>query len=147
MATETSKYYQRNRDKWLLENGPCQKCGSWDNLEVDHIDPSTKDPLVGYPCPQSFWTWSPERRAVELAKCQVLCTNCHKIKTSEEWHKDFCVNGHPMTPENTWIPPAKPTQRRCKTCKNMQRWGPTGRYGLGVGVRPSWLKKDRRVQS
>ena len=62
---------------WLLENGPCKICGSRINLEVDHIDRSKKKD-------HKVWTWSPQKREEELAKCQVLCYTCHKEKTSRE---------------------------------------------------------------
>lgn len=68
------------RERWLRENGPCQHCGSWENLEVDHIDPATKDAHTS-----SIWSWpDPARRASELAKCQVLCAPCHQRKTSRQ---------------------------------------------------------------
>lgn len=63
------------RAKWLLENGPC-KCGSLENLEVDHVDPSTK-------VSHRIWSWSKSRRDEELKKCQPLCVECHKKKTRE----------------------------------------------------------------
>jgi len=71
--------YQRvwkdaRRKKWLAENGPCVKCGSWRELEVDHIDPKTKTM-------HRLWTYSEARRIAELAKCQILCRSCHKKKT------------------------------------------------------------------
>ena len=31
---------QQRRQEWLSDNGPCVSCGTWDNLEIDHIDPS-----------------------------------------------------------------------------------------------------------
>lgn len=65
------------RVKWLEENGPCVKCGSDENLEVDHIDPSEKTS-------HRIWSWSDERREAELKKCQVLCRECHEKKTGFE---------------------------------------------------------------
>ena len=52
---EKQKEYQRNwlakrRADWFSENGPCINCGSWDNLELDHIDPSTK-------VDNKIWSW------------------------------------------------------------------------------------------
>ena len=70
---------RKRRVKWLKENGPCRVCGSWENPEVDHIDPTTK-------VTHSVWSWSEARRLVELAKCQVLCKKHHLIKTSSERH-------------------------------------------------------------
>lgn len=73
--------YQRNwvaekRSKWLAANGPCKRCGSWLELTIDHIDPTKK-------VSHKVWSWSEERRLVELAKCQILCEDCHKGKTAK----------------------------------------------------------------
>lgn len=79
-----SRKNERNREwiaerrrKWFQENGPCKNCGTWENLELDHIDPSTK-------ITHKIWSWSDKRRLAELAKCQVLCYDCHKEKTRTE---------------------------------------------------------------
>ncbi len=63
------------RAQWLVDNGPCQGCGSWDYLEIDHIDPATKT------CPPFGIRTSVEDRRRELPKCQVLCSGCHRAKT------------------------------------------------------------------
>ena len=108
------------RQQWIDENGPCRECGSFLDLEVDHIDPSTKDPLlVGKRkgVQQNLWFWSRSRREVELAKCQVLCHWCHKAKTQRERMKTHCGNGHEWTPENTYMPYGQITMRQCKICK------------------------------
>jgi 5-methylcytosine-specific restriction endonuclease McrA len=65
---------QRRRD-WLFLNGPCRHCGSWDELDVDHVDPTEKEIESNV-----LWRGAAARRAAELAKCQVLCKICHRIK-------------------------------------------------------------------
>ena len=45
----------------------CQKCGSFDRLEVDHIVPESEG-----------------GSALDLANLQVLCHSCHKEKTRQE---------------------------------------------------------------
>lgn len=82
---EKHRTYQRERNRrlrheWLEANGPCAACGSGGPYDVDHKDPLTK-------VSHNVWTWSAARRAVELAKCQVLCTSCHKKKTAKERYK------------------------------------------------------------
>jgi hypothetical protein len=67
------EWLQRRRRAWLEANGPCVKCGSWDDLEVDHIDPRAK-------VEHRVWSWAEARRLAELAKCQVLCRPCHWAK-------------------------------------------------------------------
>lgn len=66
---------RKAREEWFAVNGPCQKCGSGDNLELDHINPEEK-------VSHSVWSWAPRRRELELKKCQVLCRKCHREKTS-----------------------------------------------------------------
>lgn len=70
------EWYQARRQAWFAENGPCKRCGSWENLELDHIDPSTKSH-------HRIWSWAKDRREAELAKCQVLCRKCHVRKSIE----------------------------------------------------------------
>ena len=71
------EWLQRRRTDWLEANGPCVKCGSQADLEVDHIDRASK-------VSHRLWGWTAERREAELAKCQVLCRNCHIEKTRAE---------------------------------------------------------------
>lgn len=68
------KWRQGRRDAWLKEHGPCAECGATEKLEVDHIDPRQK-------VSHNLWSWSEARRNAELAKCQVLCEDCHMAKT------------------------------------------------------------------
>ncbi len=75
-ATEMEKR-RCARTTWLSVNGPCKKCGSPDNLELDHVEPGTK-------VSHNVWSWTPMRRDLELTKCQVLCRRCHRQKTSAE---------------------------------------------------------------
>ena len=70
------EWVARRRQAWLDENGPCVRCGSADELEVDHVDPEKK-------VSHRVWSWSAERRDAELSKCQVLCGECHAKKTIE----------------------------------------------------------------
>lgn len=76
------RQYQRlwqakRRAEWIASHGPCQRCGSNEDLQVDHLDPALK-------VSHSVWSWSAARREAELRKCQVLCLSCHKAKTARE---------------------------------------------------------------
>ena len=80
MATpELQREYQRQwisrrRAAWLTAHGPCVDCGTWDDLQVDHVDATRK-------VSHNVWSWRRERREAELAKCVVRCEPCHVIKT------------------------------------------------------------------
>ena len=64
------EWLKKRRAKWLSENGPCKKCGTWENLHVHHKDPKLK-------ISHRVWSWAETRRLAELAKCEVLCCPCH----------------------------------------------------------------------
>jgi len=74
------------RDRAIeMLGGHCVRCGSSELLEIDHIDPATKDPRMKNGGTQGFvWTWAWSWLETELAKCQLLCDECHKRKTKEE---------------------------------------------------------------
>jgi len=67
-----------------LLGGKCVRCGSTDDLQVDHIEPSTKDLSLRAKHSATFWSWSWERVLAELAKCQLLCRPCHQAKSAGE---------------------------------------------------------------
>lgn len=76
---EKQKAFQRawlaaRRQEWIAANGPCTDCGSWEKLQVDHLD--AKDKVS-----HRVWSWSKVRRENELAKCVVRCFPCHLAKT------------------------------------------------------------------
>jgi len=71
------------RSEWIAKNGPCSYCKTWDNLEVDHIDPSTKEHRIS-----QIWQRSESVRNYELSKCQVLCNLCHIEKSTNEQKKN-----------------------------------------------------------
>jgi 5-methylcytosine-specific restriction endonuclease McrA len=81
-------WIKTRRLDWIASNGPCVSCGSSDNLEVDHIDPALKTMN-----PRNIWSRTQEARDKELANCQVLCSPCHKKKTSLERLKEHGTMG------------------------------------------------------
>lgn len=69
----------KRRMAWLIEHGPCKHCGSWEDLEVDHVDKELKSLPI-----ENVWSMRAEVRRIELAKCQVLCRPCHLEKGLDE---------------------------------------------------------------
>lgn len=82
------KFYSPKREtarlyvyKYLKEH-PCVECGEDDPivLEFDHINAETKTATVS----KLMLGGSIDELISEIAKCQVLCSNCHKRKTARQ---------------------------------------------------------------
>ena len=67
---------------YLLKN-PCSHCGEQDPvvLEFDHLDPNLKVAAVSEMASDDASYEAIDR---EISKCQILCANCHRRKTSLE---------------------------------------------------------------
>lgn len=126
------------RVKWFEENGPCACCGSWEHLELDHVDRTTK-------VHHAVWTWSEQRRAEELLKCQPLCYSCHKKKSVKECFEDgiYGARKKEIVEGKAW----------CGSCEswlvvdqfNKDRHTATGLYGVCKPCRrkyPSRIKQE-----
>ena len=73
-------YYERRRflDSYKLEKG-CEICGYNQHpaaLTFDHLNPEEKSFPLGDPKCRSW-----QKIIDEVAKCRVLCANCHNIFT------------------------------------------------------------------
>jgi len=81
-------------------------CGSVDNLELDHIDPTTKSFTIG----RALASVSEAKYQAEIVKCQLLCKQHHIEKTTSEQIRFICKNGHKRTADNV------NQTRGCKQC-------------------------------
>lgn len=77
LRTYRKSLYLKRRNDWFELNGPCVICGSWNELQVDHKDYRNKSFNID-------WRESKIKLEKELAKCQVLCYDCHRKKTNSE---------------------------------------------------------------
>lgn len=68
------KMWMRKRRQAYFEGKVCVNCQASDNLQLDHMDPALK-------VSHKIWSWTEQRRNIELAKCQPLCEPCHLEKT------------------------------------------------------------------
>lgn len=84
-----SKYNRaaRKRNAKIVQehkkNKACVDCGGlypYYVLDLDHLDPKTKIAKVSYLASQSV---SKKRLLAEIAKTEIRCSNCHRIKTHQ----------------------------------------------------------------
>jgi len=89
VSNETKNKYRRSRVAYYREFVwrhkrlcGCAKCGNKDPrvLDYDHIDGKDKIENISRMAGQ---TTSMKSLKVEIRKCQVMCANCHRIKTFE----------------------------------------------------------------
>lgn len=69
---------QRQRLISML-GGKCAHCGSTENLEFDHLNPSDKEYKIS-----EILDFSEDKLQEEAKKCQLLCKKCHHKKTLEK---------------------------------------------------------------
>lgn len=96
MANEERKLYlrkwqkaKRDKRREFLQNllgGKCVRCGIDNGLQFDHIDPSTRNFVIG-----NHLSYPMALLLAEVAKCQLLCQTCHTLKTLAD-------NGRQLTP-------------------------------------------------
>lgn len=122
MTKEEKREYQR---QWLAARrlkgiqylgGKCSKCESVEELEFDHIDPTTKELFGNTRSIKLSYSWA--RVIEELDKCQLLCKTCHYGKTREQFVK--FVHGTDTMYENHGC--------RCDECKAYKRKRNAKRY-------------------
>jgi hypothetical protein len=83
------KKQQETRDRnsemvWdLLSKSKCVDCGISDArvLQYDHLPESDKKFSVSRACSGMTISW--KRIQEEIDKCEVVCANCHQIRTAE----------------------------------------------------------------
>jgi len=131
MTTNYQRYskahYEERRALWFAENGPCVECGSWERLEVDHIDPEQK-------VSSGFWLWAEERREVELSKCRPLCYLCHQ-KRSVVQRREAAIKAGRVARHGTYS--CYVSQKcRCEVCRAANtEYGRQFRQKRGVRAR------------
>lgn len=72
------RYHRLRAEAVIKLGGKCNECGSTEDLEFDHIDPESKEFDVSKLITYSLYITE------ELAKCQLLCSDCHKEKSFAE---------------------------------------------------------------
>jgi predicted nucleic-acid-binding Zn-ribbon protein len=86
---ETRNRIRKERREWFQEikkTLKCEQCGNSDFrvLDLHHLDPAQKDTEVSSLVQNGH---SKKKILDEIAKCKVLCANCHRIEHYEEKQK------------------------------------------------------------
>lgn len=134
--------YATQRDYIITKlGGACKRCGSQENLEVDHVDWRTKEFNVGRLWADKQW----HHLEAELEKCQLLCKSCHIEKSKWDVREQVVELGRSWRHGTTTgfmkkgcdCPACEMARRDFYDRKNARRRGPSGgtpRLGYG---RPS----------
>ena len=74
------EHYERNREVIrFAKNQPCDDCGEDYPavcMDFDHRDPEKKVAGVG-----AMVNWGVKKLVAEILKCDVVCANCHRLRT------------------------------------------------------------------
>lgn len=137
---EYDKRWMAQRRASFFDGKCCIKCGSIDQLELDHIDPKIK-------ISHRIWSWSKVNQEKELIKCQVLCHVCHQIKSIEESRKSqqydddsICRAGHNLAEVGTYKYPKKNNgvHIQCRYCHHIAS---AIRRGTKIKTINEWISK------
>ena len=71
-----ARYHKRMSEAKNKLGGKCFKCNSIKDLQLDHINPQTKNFTVA-----KLWNSKKKIFDLEISKCQLLCKKCHEEKT------------------------------------------------------------------
>jgi 5-methylcytosine-specific restriction endonuclease McrA len=121
MVIDMAQYMRdrrRKRKAALIDmcGGECMDCGSTERLEFDHVDPLTKVKEVS----SAKMLDGPMARVLEeVAKCRLLCHDCHRLKTvrcgeTGGGHNKIINPAHGTAAQYNW-------GCRCDDCKLWKR--------------------------
>ncbi len=88
---ETLRVGSRDRKRlnraWAVEQlgGKCVDCGVTDNLEFDHIYPSTKDKKI------CEYISVRDKLEEEIKKCELRCKSCHRERSNKQLHLSWAL--------------------------------------------------------
>lgn len=122
---KSREYYSKNKEKQIqqiyasrkrrksiivrklhayLKENPCTNCG-FDKvaaLDFDHLDEQEKEMNISLMIADGY-SW--ENILKEIKKCQVLCSNCHRIKTARDYK--WYMSDIAVTEEDDIVPRRK----------------------------------------
>lgn len=92
--TEKLRELRRRKRQQLVEHlgGKCVGCGVTENLQFDHINRADRLYTIG-----KIIDWDLSRILPEVDKCQLLCKECHRIKTRANHDNAQLLKGYNLT--------------------------------------------------
>lgn len=100
-----ARYHKRMDEARNKLGGKCCKCGSINNLQLDHVNIKTKSFTIGH-----LWNKSKEIFNSEVDKCQLLCEKCHQEKTLIDLGRVSARSTHGTLSSYRYC--------KCELCKN-----------------------------
>lgn len=136
--------YNAQRTKFIIRlGGVCVKCGATEGLEFDHIDPDLKSFDVG----RLFGKKRLPAVYAELAKCQLLCGDCHQAKTNA-FHSERMKALYPEGYRHGTVYSFMRMKCTCATCEAFKRqWNDARnnrRRGVGATTRGTYKHRKFR---
>ena len=83
------RYHDRRESLIAALGGKCVRCGSKEKLQFDHVDFKSKK----WGFAKRIHTASTEDVAKEIGKAQLLCDECHRLKTTLERGQSPAAHG------------------------------------------------------
>lgn len=89
--TETQRARRQEKRKFLVDHlgGKCVGCGVTENLQFDHLDRTKKSFTIS-----KKLDFSLDKLLQEVEKCQLLCYDCHELKSLINHDKDKLAEGY-----------------------------------------------------
>lgn len=84
LANQRRREYRKKRREFLnsLKDKPCKDCGKkypYYVMDFDHREGIEKLGNIAHLVNQNFWSY--EKLLNEISKCDIVCANCHRIRT------------------------------------------------------------------
>jgi hypothetical protein len=118
------RYAERRKEAIIYLGGECKLCGSQEDLEFDHKNPSEKEYEIA-----KLLLRNRDKLYPELDKCQLLCKECHDEKTLSDFNWQDAKKTHGTLSSFRYC--------KCDECKKakasyMREYQKRGRSSIGL---------------
>lgn len=114
MRIYMGRRYRKRRDAARIAlGGRCVECGSMENIQFDH---KKRRGVNDFKIGEKIAGVAEAKLRDELAKCQLLCWECHNKKTQQELGRKIAKGTHGTLSSHRYCGPPK-----CEECKQAMR--------------------------